>query len=186
MGLDTSVNADILYPHYLFFVMLGKTSISAIRALLFLAQQKGDGWWSPRRLAAELGESPTYLAKVLRHLVKAGILDVARGVHGGVHLLRRPREVTLLEIVEACQGTIVGDYCRSGRPDADACSFHRAAAELHAAIEGVLGRWTLEGLLKKPETKAVQRGAIACLMQGVTARPCRKGCRDKAPAGAKR
>jgi hypothetical protein len=62
--------------------MLGKTSISAIRALLFLAQQTDGGWWSPRRLAAELGESPTYLAKVLRHLARAGIVGVARGVHG--------------------------------------------------------------------------------------------------------
>lgn len=166
--------------------MLGKTSISAIRALLFLAQQEGDGWWSPRRLAAELGESPTYMAKVLRHLVKAGILDVARGVHGGVHLLRKPRGVTLLEIVEACQGAILGDYCRSGRPETHVCSFHRAAAELHDAIEGVLGRWTLDGLLQKPENKPVRRGAAACLMQGVTARACRNGCRGKAPAGAKR
>lgn len=163
--------------------MLGKTSISAIRALLFLAQQSDNGWWSPRRLAAELGESPTYLAKVLRHLVRAGILDVARGVHGGVQLMRRPREIALLDVVEACQGTIVGDYCRSGGPESDVCGFHRAALELHTAIERVLSRWTLELLLEKPETRAPGRGVIPCLMKGVTPGACGNGCRGKAARG---
>ena len=160
--------------------MLGKTSISAIRALLFLAQQTDGGWWSPRRLAAELGESPTYLAKVLRHLARAGIVGVARGVHGGVRLARHPREVTLLEVVEACQGAIVGDYCRSGREQTQVCSFHTAALELHTAIEKVLARWTLLRLLEKPETEARRKGAIPCLMQGVAVSGCRNGCRSKA------
>lgn len=165
--------------------MLGKTSISAIRALLFLAQQERNGWWSPRRLAAELGESPTYLAKILRQLVKAGILEVTRGVRGGVRLLRQPREITLLDVVEACQGAIVGDYCRSGRPSAQVCSFHRAALELHTAIEGVLGRWTLGRLLEKPEARPGGNSAIPCLMQGVTADGPRTGCRGQARAGKK-
>ncbi len=165
--------------------MLGKTSISAIRALLFLAQQEDGGWWSPRRLAAELGESPTYMAKILRHLVKAGILDVARGVHGGVHLARAPWQVTLLEVVEACQGAVVGDYCRSGREQSQVCGFHQAALELHMAIEKVLGRWTLARLLERPESPSSRRGAIPCLMQGVAVTGCRNG-RRKASAQAKK
>ncbi|MFZ5928022.1 MAG: RrF2 family transcriptional regulator [Acidobacteriota bacterium] len=165
--------------------MLGKTSISAIRALLFLAQQREDGWWSPRRLAAELGESPTYLAKILRQLVKAGILDVARGVHGGVHLARNPRKVTLLAVVEACQGALVGNYCRSGRESSQMCGFHQAALELHKAIENVLARWTLARLLEKPEAHFGRKEAIPCLMQGVAVTGCRSGCR-KAPLKATR
>jgi Rrf2 family protein len=166
--------------------MLGKTSLSAIRALLFLAQQDGAGWWSPRRLAAALGESPTYLAKVLRHLVKAGILDVARGVRGGVRLGRHPRQVTLLEVVEACQGAIVGDYCRSDRALSEMCGFHRAALELHGAIERVLARWTLERLLEKPEAGPGRKGILPCLMAGVAVAACGEAGRNKAPAGARR
>lgn len=166
--------------------MLGKTSISAIRALLFLAQQDGVGWWSPRRLAAELGESPSYLAKVLRHLVKARILDVARGVHGGVRLGRRPWEVTLLEVVEACQGALVGDYCRSDRRQSEMCSFHLAALELHNAIERVLARWTLERLLERPESAPGRSETMPCLMRGVSAAPRGDKCRGTAPAGARR
>lgn len=162
--------------------MLGKTSISAIRALLFLARQEPARWWSPRRLAAGLGESPTYLAKVLRHLVRAGILDVARGVRGGVRLARPAREVTLLQVVEACQGSIVGDYCRSNRARSEMCGFHLAALELHGAIGRVLARWTLERLLEKPESAPGRRGSLPCLMRGVAV----AASRGKAPAGARK
>ncbi len=165
--------------------MLGKTSLSAIRALLFLAQQEQADWWSPRRLAAELGESPTYLAKVLRHLVKAGTLDVARGVRGGVRLARRPNEVTLLEIVEACQGAIVGDYCRSDRKPPEMCSFHLAALELHGAIQGVLESWSLQRLLERPESRSGRSRSVPCLMRGVSVAVSSGKGRSKAPAGAK-
>lgn len=145
--------------------MLGKTSLSAIRSLLLLAQQpKEDDCWPPRRIAEALGESPTYLAKVTRHMVKAGILEAEKGVKGGVRLRQAPQEITLLTVVEACQGTIIGDYCKSARPESSYCNFHRAALELHSAITGVLGRWTLAHLLEKPFSSGRLTGGVTCLM----------------------
>lgn len=144
--------------------MLGKTSLSAIRALLLLAQKGGEEPWSPRRIAEDLGESPTYMAKVVRHLVKRGILEAERGAKGGVRLILRPEDITLLSIVEACQGALVGNYCRSARPRESFCHFHLAALELHEAITGVLGRWTLAALLAK--THSSGRGNVPCLMKG--------------------
>lgn len=143
--------------------MLGKTSISAIRTLLLLAENRAAACQSPRRLAEALGESPTYLAKVMRHMVKARILEAERGAKGGVRLLQHPGDITLLSIVEACQGAIVGDYCRSLRPESAYCGFHRAAAELHEAITGVLGRWTLEDLLSHTDS-GTESGGVTCLM----------------------
>lgn len=146
--------------------MLGKTSVSAIRALLLLAGQEPGSCWSPRRLAESLGESPTYMAKVVRHMVKSGILSADRGAKGGVRLIQAPEQVTLLAIVEACQGTIIGNYCKSARPSSSHCSFHRAAMELHDAITGVLGRWTLKDLLDKPHAGGEMAGGVTCLMAG--------------------
>lgn len=146
--------------------MLGKTSLSAIRTLLLLAEQDPAACWPPRRLAGALGESPTYLAKVTRHLVKRGILEAEKGVKGGVRMLRSPKEVSLLSIVEACQGTIVGDYCRSVRPETSICNYHRAALELHEAITGVLSRWTLADLLEQPYAAGELPGGATCLMAG--------------------
>jgi len=146
--------------------MLGKTSIAAIRSLMFLAGQDSAVCWSPRRLAEILDESPTYLAKVVRHLVKHRILDAEKGAKGGVRLVRRPEEITLLAVVEACHGPIVGDYCRSSRPKSKHCNFHRAALELHEAITGVLGGWTVADLLERPAAAGGLAGGVPCLMAG--------------------
>lgn len=147
--------------------MLGKTSISAVRALLLLTQQDQGCCWSPRRMAECLGESPTYLAKVTRHMVKAGILEAEKGVKGGVRLLKSPSSITLLAVVEACQGPIVGDFCRSSRPSSTHCSFHRAALELHQAIVGVLQRWTLADLLDNPASGHTVGGVTCLISRGV-------------------
>lgn len=145
--------------------MLRKTSISALRALLLLAENRAAAHQSPRKLAAALGESPTYLAKVVRHMVKARILEAEKGVKGGVRLVQQPEDITMLSVIEACQGAIVGDYCRSLRPASTHCGFHRAAAELHEAITGVLGRWTLKDLLSGASS-GCESGGVTCLMTG--------------------
>jgi Rrf2 family protein len=144
--------------------MLGKTSLSAIRSLLLLAHQRPDTCWSPRKIAEALGESPTYLAKVTRHMVKAGILEAEKGVKGGVRLRQLPQDISLLAIVEACQGAIVGGYCKSSRPEVSHCNFHRAALELQLAITTVLGRWTLADLAQKPYSSGGLAGGVTCLM----------------------
>ena len=130
--------------------MITKTSLSAIRALLYISRHEDGDPLSPRKIGEELKESPTYMAKVTRHLVKAGILRAEKGVKGGVRLSRRPQDITMLEVVQACQGTLVGDYCQAVCDHASVCAYHRAAEELHAAISGVLSRWTLAQLMKKP------------------------------------
>jgi Rrf2 family protein len=139
--------------------MITKTSLLATRALLFLAKDQHGMATPPRSIALELGESPAYMAKVLRSLVKAGILRAEHGSKGGVLLNRRADEITLLAVVEACQGAIVGSYCQDIDDIKTACAFHRAAAELRETVKGVLSRWNLEQLAKAP-------GPPKCLPDG--------------------
>ncbi len=145
--------------------MFTKTSISAIRALTYLGLNSTGQPISPRHMAERLGESPTYLAKVVRHLVKAGILRAHRGVAGGVTLNRPPDQISLLSIAEACQGAILGDFCQDAEELEKTCAFHQAAAELHGAIVGVLSRWTLADLLQKPCPSEMDGSQIQCLLE---------------------
>jgi Rrf2 family protein len=147
--------------------MLTKTSISAIRALMFLGENGQGVIQSPRNIAEATAESPTYMAKVTRLLVKTGILRAARGAKGGVELNRAPGDITLQAVVEACQGVIVGDFCSPVRDTRSTCAFHRAAHELQQAIVGVLSRWTLADLLEKPRGAQSSKAGIACLMVGM-------------------
>jgi len=144
--------------------MLTKTSLLGIRILLLLGQSSPRTCLPPRQLAAALGESPTYLSKVCRMLVRSGILRAQKGIKGGVWLNRQPSEVTLLAVVEACQGAIAGDYCNGAIDSADVCAFHKAALELYKAVKSVLERWTLADLLARPHPVGQATEAAACVM----------------------
>jgi len=139
--------------------MITKTSLLATRALLYLAKDQPAIARSPRSIAHQLGESPAYMAKVLRSLVKAGILRAERGSKGGVRLNKRPHAITLLTVVEACQGAIVGSHCQDIDDAGTTCAFHKAAVELHEAIIDVLSQWNVEQLAKAP-------GPTKCLPAG--------------------
>jgi Rrf2 family protein len=148
--------------------VITKTSLLATRALVFLAEAEQGVVASPRSIAARLGESPAYMAKVLRSLVKAGILRAEHGRNGGVLLNRRPSDVTLLAIVEACQGAIAGSYCQGSADLRTTCAFHRAAAELQHSVMSVLSRWNLDQLAASPRPSKRLSGEMHCMMVGVS------------------
>lgn len=151
--------------------MITKTSLLATRALLCLVKDQPGIATSPRSIALQLGESPAYMAKVLRALVRAGILRAERGSRGGVLLNRPPDQITLLAIVEACQGAIVGTYCQEVDDLGNTCAFHRAAVELRHSIVNVLTRWTLEHLAASPHPTGQVPGGMLCMLAGVPGTP---------------
>jgi Rrf2 family protein len=56
------------------------------------------------RLAELHGVSPTYLAKQLQALSRAGLVRSVQGKAGGYVLTRAPEEITALDVVEAVEG----------------------------------------------------------------------------------
>ena len=144
--------------------MLTKTSETALQALALVAAHGDEVPLTPRHIAEQLGTSPTYMAKIASLLVKAGILHAQRGAKGGVTLARPPEAVTLLEVVEACQGRILGDYCVEADTPELVCTFHKAMIELHQAIVGALERWTLAQILEKPMPDPPLLGRVPCKM----------------------
>lgn len=125
---------------------------------------KTEGPVPPTRIAEHIDASPSYTAKVTAALVKAGILRAHRGMKGGVTLNQSPEEVSLLDVVEACQGKILGDFCQDFDRLDLVCAYHRAMAELHEAIITTLERWTLADLAKAPLPAAEIRDSIPCRM----------------------
>jgi FeS assembly SUF system regulator len=55
-------------------------------------------------------EAPT-VAKVLKPLAQAGLVQAFRGVAGGYRLARPPREISLVDIVEAMEGPLAMTEC---------------------------------------------------------------------------
>lgn len=145
--------------------MLNQTSELGVNILLFLGLRGRDkGVITPREIADAIGASATYTAKVCGQFVRADILRSQRGAQGGVILHRDPAELTLLEIVESCQGKILPDYCEAVTDIRKVCAYHAAMAELHTAITGVLRKWTLRDLMARPRPTKEPAVAGHCLI----------------------
>lgn len=131
--------------------MLTQTSESAIKCLIYLVHYGGTEPVPPRQIAEHIDASPSYMAKITRMLVKTNILRSHRGSLGGVSLSRAPETITLLDVVEACQGLLVGNYCESiSDHQMPVCAFHTAMVEVHEATTSVLKRWNLAMLSACP------------------------------------
>ena len=150
---------------YLSTRMLTETAVTGLRALIHLAQEDSTAPLSPKRIAAALDVSPSYMAKIAGALARSEIVDSQRGAKGGIRLVRDPKSITLREVVEACQGKILGDYCEETRSLRHVCAFHRAMVELHEATTEVLHRWTLADLIACPSPSRSLAARVACRMQ---------------------
>lgn len=85
---------------------LSRTVGYALQATLQLAQAPSHAPVPCSKLAAKGRMPERFLLQILRNLVAHGILESTRGVVGGYALLRSPRELSLLEIIEAVDGPL--------------------------------------------------------------------------------
>ena len=82
----------------------------AVRAVLYLARL-GNERAATSQVAQAQRIPPSFLAKIISQLSIAGLLHTARGARGGVTLARDPREISVLEVVEAIDGPIQLNEC---------------------------------------------------------------------------
>src|SRR5512147_2403594 len=82
----------------------------AVRAVLYLANN-GDERAATSQVAQEQNIPPSFLAKIISQLSIAGLLHTSRGARGGVTLAREPKEISLLEVIEAIDGPIQLNEC---------------------------------------------------------------------------
>jgi Rrf2 family protein len=81
----------------------------ALHAVAYMAAQKiTDKPVASHKIAHERGIPERFLLKVLKPLVSARVLRSTKGPNGGYHLAKPANEITMLEIVEAVDGTIRG------------------------------------------------------------------------------
>ena len=92
----------------------------AVRAVLHLARMGNTERAATRTVAREQNIPPSFLAKIISQLSIAGLLHTSRGARGGVTLAREPKEITLLEVVEAIDGPIQLNECVGNE---GACTF---------------------------------------------------------------
>jgi len=83
----------------------------AIRAVRHLSNLPLNERAATSKVAREQSIPPSFLAKIISQLSIAGLLHTSRGARGGVSLARDPKEISLLDVVEAIDGPILLNEC---------------------------------------------------------------------------
>ena len=131
--------------------MLSQTVEYALRAATYLAISPEE----PRTVdqIAEATRVPVaYLAKVMQSLVRGGMVTSRRGVGGGFTLVRPPREVRILEIVQAVDPIQRITTCPLGLASHGTrlCPLHRRLDNALEAMEKAFASTTLAEVLSEP------------------------------------
>jgi Rrf2 family protein len=116
---------------------LGEGVEAAVHCATLLAGLEKGRTLPASALAEYHGVSPSYLLKHLKALVDAGILQSVPGPHGGYRLSRKPKAISLLDIVIAVEGPESAFRCseiRQRGPCALEASAYRRPCAINAAM----------------------------------------------------
>lgn len=123
----------------------------AIRLMLDIAAQSGDGNISIKDVAKRQEISIKYLEQIVNTLSKAGFLKSQRGAQGGYKLTRKPEEYTIGEILRITEGSMVPIECLEYRdcPRKPVCLTFEFWAGLYDIINNYIDSYTLADLLDR-------------------------------------
>jgi Rrf2 family protein len=127
-------------------VFLSQTAIYALRALAVLKALPPGGSLSGPLLSQRTGVPRDYLAKVMRHLVTAGIVSAQRGQGGGFRLHKPPERIRMVDVLEAVACDNSPGACAFGPGPCDSrkpCMLHGVWSRFQDAV----GSWAMETTL---------------------------------------
>lgn len=78
--------------------------------MLYLSGKK-DHYARAEDIAQNMQIPKSFLRKILKQLEKAGLIQLKRGVSGGIKLLRNPGEITLFDVIIAMEKTVALNRC---------------------------------------------------------------------------
>jgi Rrf2 family protein len=84
--------------------MLSNSCRYGIRAVVYIAAQKKNGNIGIKIISEALNLPTPYLAKILQQLARQKVLRSVKGPNGGFSMLKDPRKVTILSIIEIIDG----------------------------------------------------------------------------------
>ena len=126
------------------------------RLMLDLALYYGNGPILLKDVAKRQGISEKYLGHLVTPLKAAGLINSARGAHGGYMLAREPAKITLKEIIQALEGSLslvecVETPCICQR--VKSCVTRDIWEEAGEKMMQVLGASTLEDMVNRQREK---------------------------------
>lgn len=133
-------------------MQLSKTFDYAVRSLVHLALMPEGQTADLRAISLSQNIPVSYLAKVMRHLVRGGLVSSMLGRDGGYSLRRPADQITLLQVYLVMEGELRLVECMdNGRSCVMSTDCAQAGVwkRLKDAVEGIFQETTLADLLPK-------------------------------------
>lgn len=137
-------------------VIFSKKCELALQAVLFLSIKERERIFTAAEVSAELKVPKEFVSKMLQILTDSGIVGSRKGKNGGFFLNKHPRDIHLIDIVEAIDGRSVFENCVLGFPgcsNENPCPVHNTWGKLRDQALKMLTAETLEDLRDKTKKK---------------------------------
>lgn len=131
--------------------LLSQGAQYAISAVIALSKQPEGETVSAAELAKPLNCPAAYLSQILSKLKPTGILKSQRGMGGGVYLARTPDEISLMEVIDAVDGSDFFTSCFMGIEGCghiEPCPFHEFWSKERTKIQNWLEMTTFDEVEK--------------------------------------
>jgi Rrf2 family transcriptional regulator, iron-sulfur cluster assembly transcription factor len=116
--------------------MLSNSCRYGIRSVIYLASQPvSGGKIGIKKISKDLNLPTPFLAKILQQLAKQKILNSSKGPHGGFSLLKDPRSITLLDIVNTIDGNDTFTNCIMHNGSCEGVEKNKVRCALHEDYE---------------------------------------------------
>jgi Rrf2 family protein len=124
----------------------------ALYAAMEMARAGPEGQVTVTQVAARHGIRVSVLAKTFQALARAGIAVSARGVRGGYRLASAASQVTVLDVIDAFEGSRAAGCLLAGPGEADCnetslCRLRRLVDEVNEMARCTYASVTLETLV---------------------------------------
>ncbi len=127
-------------------MQLSKAAELAVRGTTVLAGRYGQGPVPLAEICRARHLPRDYLTKIFTSLSRAGIVRAIRGKGGGFVLTRDPREISVLEVIEAVEGPLALNLCQHDPPLCEEldCPLRPVWQELQETVRAALSKATLD------------------------------------------
>ncbi|HUZ21821.1 MAG TPA: Rrf2 family transcriptional regulator [Acidimicrobiales bacterium] len=159
---------------------LSKRGDYAMRSAISLARAFEEGVHRKiREVVAETEVPQTFAPQILTDLVRAGLAVSKAGRDGGYRLTRPPREISVLEVIEAAEGPLRAERCALGEGPCRweaVCPVHETWAEATSGLRGLLSRTALAEVAARDA--AIEAGTYAVPPDAHRSHPIAVGVSD--------
>ena len=128
----------------------------ALRILTAIAGY--DGITDAKTISQNTSVTIRFTLKILHKLVQGDLVQSYKGVNGGYQLKKKPREITLKQVIELIDGPIAIARCLDSEEgcslncDKSACDYHHIFDIISIDLANKLNRITIQDVIDKNYT----------------------------------